>query len=555
MSCVLQWTSSLGSHITRPHCLLQACMPRQVGVWLIAASCPEFVIILRLDAAACADLALMEAAVALALPARDQQLSALEGVHHAAPPSSVIVDTLQAGLRTCNETAVAAESIRQPGSLSSAAHQERSDALRDLISAAEEEQLLHAHIHDPALSTVFSANATHMATVPDVGPGMHQSCESADGPAHSDLDPVEASEAEPSLQRASTSAAGADESLGADSQGMPSVGEHDSCRSEHVEALTMCESKRATTSEVQHGEGSGTASEGMLDVPIATLVSAQSQISVPEQATIIQAPLPAATTDAAAAAEPREPSMHTHLQPALISTLHAVALSSAQASPQDGSIDLQLSEKLDAGLPFLGDPSQARAVAPSERQDEGLSTSMAPGCEAPGAIVGADTVETDSMAPGTASTVLMHDHDESLQHADSPPCRLSSSPDPGPLPTASSLGSHCRDEDHSRSGAAAGTDQHLHMLEGHEQSGGCSDAGHLASSTGSAASSPMQAGEGRSQVSTSGPAIEEGHGRRGAHNSVGDTGMDSVVLMLMQQLPGMQPSPNATGALSHKLTL
>ena len=74
MSCVLQWTSSLGSHITRPHCLLQACMPRQVGVWLIAASCPEFVIILRLDAAVFADLALMEAAVALALPAQDQQL-------------------------------------------------------------------------------------------------------------------------------------------------------------------------------------------------------------------------------------------------------------------------------------------------------------------------------------------------------------------------------------------------------------------------------------------------------------------------------------------------
>ena len=69
-----------------------------------------------------------------------------------------------------------------------------SDALWDLISAAEEEQLLHAHIHDPSLSTVFNATATHMAAVPDVATGMHQSCESVEGPAHSDLDLIEASE-------------------------------------------------------------------------------------------------------------------------------------------------------------------------------------------------------------------------------------------------------------------------------------------------------------------------------------------------------------------------
>ena len=539
MLCALQWTSLLASHITRPPCLLQACMPRQVGVLLTAASCPGSVIILRLDAAVCADLALMEAAVALALPAQDQQLSALVGVHHAAPPLRVSVDTLQAGSRICNETLIVAESLSQPGSLSSAAHEERPDALWDLISAADEEQLLHAQFHDPALSTVSNVSATHMATVPGVGPGMHQSCESAEGPARSDLDPVEASEGEPTLQRVSASAASADESLGADSQGAPAVGEHDSCRSEHIEAATVCESRRATTSEVQHGEGSGTASEGMMHEPLqgATSVSAQPRISVSDQATVIQAPLPAATPDAAAASEPKESSMHTHLQPILANTLQAAVPSSAHASPEDGSTELQLPEKLDSGLPSRDNSSQARAVTPSERQDAGLSTA-----------------EAGSMAPGTASTAVTHDRAQSLQHADSPPCKLSSSPDPGRLPTAGSLGSHCRDECHSRSGAAAGTDQHLHMLEGRESSGGCSGAGHSASSRGSAASSHMQAGEGRSQVSTSGPAVEESHGDRGAHTSVGDTVIDSIALMLMPQLPGMQTCQNATGALSHKLT-
>ena len=555
MSCVLQWTSLLGSHITRPHCLLQACMPRQVGVWLIAESCPEFVIILRLDAAVCADLALMEAAVALALPAQDQQLSAVEGVHHAAPPPRVAVNTLQAGPCICSETVAIAKSISQPGSLGSAAHGERPDALWDLISAAEEKQALHAHIHDPALSTVFNATATHMAAVPGVAPGMHQSCESAEGPALSDLDLIEASEAEPSLQRASTSAAGADESLGAVSQGVPSIGEHDSCRSEHVEAATMCGSGKAGTSEVQHGEGSGAASEGMMHVPGATSVSAQPEVLIPEQATITTAPLPTANPAAAAAAEPEEPSMHPHLQPTLQNSSHAAVLTSAHASPEDGSSDLQLPEKLDTGLPSRKNPWQARAGTPPEGQDAGLSTRVAPVCEAPGAIVDADSAEADSVAPGTDSTALMHDRAQSLQHADSPPCELHSSPDPGQLPTAGSSGSHCWDEGHSSSGTAAATHQHLHTLEGHKSSGGCSDAGHSASSRGSAASSPMQAGEGRSQVSTSTPAVEESPGDCDPHNSVGDSRMDSVVLMLMQQLPGMQPCPYATGALSHKLTL
>ena len=496
----------------------------------------------------------MEAAVALALPAQDQQLAVLEGVHHAAPPPRVMVNTIQSGPRICNEMVVVAESISQPGSLSSTAHEERRDALWNMILAAEEEQLLHAHIRDPALSTVSNATATYTAAVPDVGPEMHQSCESAEGLAHPDLDPIEASKAEPFLQRA---AAGADESLGADSQGVPSVGERDSCRSEHTEAATRCESRRATTSEVQHLEGSGTASEGMMDEPLqgATSVSAQPLISVSDQATVIQAPLPAATPDTTAASEPKESSMHTRLQPILANTSQAAVPSSAHASPEDGSTELQLPEKLDTCLPSQEDASQARAVAPSGRQELRLSISLAPGCETPGVIVGADTAKAGSMAPGTASTALMHDRARSLQHADSPPCKLSSSPDPGQLPTAGSLGSHCRDEGRSRSGAAAGTDQHLHMLEGHELSGGCSDAGHSASSRESAARSPMQAGEGRSQVSTSGPAIEESHNNHGAHDSVGDAVIDSVVWMLMQQLPRVQPSPKATGAFSHKLTL
>ena len=558
MSCVLQWTSSLGSHITRPHCLLQACMPRQVGVWLIAASCPEFVIILRLDAAVFADLALMEAAVALALPAQDQQLSAVGGVHRAASPPRVAVNTLQAGPCICNEIVAIAKSISQPGSLGSAAHEEPSDALWDLISAAEEEQLLHAHIHDPSLSTVFNATATHMAAVPDVATGMHQSCESVEGPAHSDLDLIEASEADLSLQKASTSAAGAGESLGAVSQGVPSIGEHDSCRSEHIEAATMCRSGKAVTSEVQHGEGSGAASEGMMHVPGATSASAQPEVLIPEQATITTAPLPTANPAAAAAAEPEEPSMHPHLQHTLQNSLHAAKLTSAHASPEVGSSDLQLPEKLGTGLPSQNNPLQARAETPPERQDAGLSTWVAPVCEAPGAMVDADSAEADSVAPGTDSTALMHNRTQSLQHADNPPrspCRLSSSPDPDQLPTAGSSGSNCRDEGHSSSGAAAATHQHLHALEGHKSSGGCSDAGHSASSRGSVASSPMQAGEERSQVSTAMPAVEESPGDRDPHNSVGDTRMDSAVLMLMQQLPGMQPCPNATGALFHKLTL
>ena len=510
---------------------------------------------LALDAAMYVDLALMEAAVALALPAQDQQLSALEAVHLAAPPHDpprVAVDILEATPCVCNETLNVAESTSQPGSLSSPAHKERPDALKDLVLAAEEEQLLHSHALETTPNPISDAFATHMAIVRGVGPGMHQSYESANESAQADLGPAEVSEAELSLHRASTSAADADESLGADSRGVSSVEEHDSRRSEQTDAAMMRASTRASTSELQYAEGSDAASRGILDLP-ATSVSAQPHLLVSEQATLIQAHMPAATPDAVAAAEPSEPSMHVHLQMTLADTSHAAVLSPAHASPEDGSTALQLPEKLDTDSPPWDAPLQARAVAPAERQDEGVSTSVAPGSEAPGATEGADSAEAGGMVPGTASTALTHERNQSLQHADSPSCKLSSASILGQPQVVGSLDSHCQTEGHSRSGAAANTSQHLQMLEGRESSGGCSDAGHSASSEGQVASSPMQAGNGHSQVSTSGPAVEMRHGDCGGHDSMGDLGTNPAESVLMQELPGVQPWPTAAGSMSHNL--
>ena len=166
--------------------------------------------------------------------------------------------------------------------------------------------------------------------------------------------------------------------------------------------------------------------------------------------------------------------MHTHLQPILANASQAAVPSSAHASPEDGSTELQLPEKLNTGLPSRDDSSQARAVTPSERQDAGPSTA-----------------EAGTMAPGTASTAVTLDRAQSLQHADSPPCKLSSSLDPGQLPTAGSLGSHCWDEGHSRSGAAAGTDQHT-----------CTCLRGMSRQAAAAALGTQQAQEGAQQAAT-----------------------------------------------------
>ena len=497
----------------------------------------------------------MEAAVALALPAKGQQLSALEEAHLAAPRHDlpkVTVNSPKGEPRVCDSTLSVAATTSQPGSHSSAAHQERNDALKDLMLAAEEEQLLHSDILDPASSAVLDDTATHMAVVSGLTPGMHQSCVCLEGTTQSDLELGEVSEAQPSLVMALTSEVSAAESLGADSQGMSSVGEHDSSRSRHMQAARMCTSRRASTSEVQHAGGSVAASRAISDVPVASSVAAQPQVPAAEQPKIIQAPLPAATPEAAA--EPSKPSMHTHLQPTLVYTSHAAVLSSAHAPPAYGSTDLQLPKNLSTGLPTQNDPWQARAGGPTERQDDGASTSLAPGCEAPGDIAGTDTAEADSMAQDTASTALVRGRSQSLQHSQSPLCSSSSRPDPGRLRPAGSSGSPCEGGGRSRSGAVAGTDQRLHTLEGHESSGGCTDAGHGATLMRSAASSSMQAGDGRSQVSTSGRVAGESHGNCGADISMGDAGTDPAVLVLMQEHPGMQPWPNAAGALFHKLT-